>query len=75
SDKEPIKALLSEHYEATKSQKAKKILDNFEKEAGNFKVVVPRDYKRILTEIAKNKAKGMTDDDAEIEAFFAVTKG
>ncbi|MBR4720248.1 MAG: glutamate synthase large subunit [Clostridia bacterium] len=75
SDKEQIKVLLSEYYEATKSKKAKEILNNFEVEAGNFKVVVPRDYKKILTEIAKNKAKGMTDDDAEIEAFYAVTKG
>ena len=75
SDKEQIKALLKEHYEATNSKKAKEILDNFEKEAGSFKVVVPRDYKRILTEISKNKAKGMTDEDAEIEAFYAVTKG
>ena len=75
SDKEQIKALLSEHYEVTKSKKAERILDNFEKEAGSFKVVVPRDYKRILTEISKNKAKGMTDEESEIEAFYAVTKG
>ncbi|MCR4719139.1 MAG: glutamate synthase large subunit [Firmicutes bacterium] len=74
-DKEQIKALLKEHFEATKSQKAKEILDNFDAEAGNFKVVMPRDYKRILTEISKNKAKGMTDEQAEIEAFYTVTKG
>ncbi|MBR4723279.1 MAG: hypothetical protein IK072_00910 [Clostridia bacterium] len=75
SDKEQIKALLSEHYEATQSKKAKEILDNFEKESGSFKVVVPYDYKKILTEISKNKAKGMADEDAEIESFYAVTKG
>jgi glutamate synthase (ferredoxin) len=75
SDKEQIKVLLREHYEATKSKKAKEILDNFEIESGKFKVVVPRDYKKILAGISESKAKGMTDEQAEIEAFHSVTKG
>ncbi|MCR4693293.1 MAG: glutamate synthase large subunit [Firmicutes bacterium] len=73
-DKEQIKALILEHYEATTSKKAKEILDNFEEEISSFKVVIPRDYKKILEEISKNKANGMTDEDAEIEAFYSVTR-
>ena len=71
-DKEQIKALLKEHFEATGSQKAKEILDNFDVETGNFKVVMPRDYKKILAEISKNKEKGMAQEEAEIEAFYSV---
>ena len=74
SDKEQIRALLSEHYEATRSEKAKEILDNFEEETANFKVVVPRDYRKILTEISKSRANGKSYEDAEIEAFYAVTR-
>ena len=75
SDKEQIKALLSEHYAATASKKAKEILDNFDAETGNFKVVMPRDYKKILYEISKNKANGMAQEQAEIKAFYSITKG
>ena len=75
ADKDRIKSLIREHYEATGSEKAKLLLDNFDSEIGSFKVVIPHDYKKILTEIAKNKANGMTDENAEIEAFYAVTKG
>ena len=75
ADKEQIKQLLKEHYEATASKKAKHILDDFDSEIGSFKVVIPHDYKNILTEIAKSKASGMNDEQAEIEAFYAVTKG
>ena len=73
NDKEQLYSLLKEHYEATSSPKAKAILDNFENEAGNFKIVVPDDYKKILTEISECKAKGLSDDESAIEAFYSVT--
>ena len=75
SDKKLLLSLLQEHYEATSSPKAKRILDNFDTEYKNFKIVMPDDYKKILTLISKYKAKGMTQDQAEIEAFYEVTKG
>ena len=36
---------------------------------------MPEDYKKILEKVRENKDKGMTDEDAEIEAFYSVTKG
>lgn len=75
SDITRIKSLLSEHYEATCSEKAKTILDNFDAEIGSFKVVMPEDYKIILEKVRENKEKGMTDEDAEIEAFYSITRG
>ncbi len=75
SDKEQLKALIKEHFDATSSPKAKAILDNFENEAYSFKIIIPDDYKKILTEISAFKAKGFTQEDAEIEAFYKVTRG
>ena len=74
-DIDMIKSLISEHYEATSSEKAKRILDNFDNEVANFKVVMPEDYKKILEKVAENKEKGMTSEEAEIEAFYSVTRG
>ncbi len=75
SDKEQLKSLLKEHFAATSSPKAKAILENFENEASNFKIIVPNDYKKILTEISKGTAKGLSREQAEIEAFYKVTGG
>ena len=71
-DVEKLRALLSEHYEATGSKKAKRILDNFEDYLPKFKKIIPHDYKRITEEIAKNEAKGMELEQAKIEAFNTI---
>ncbi|MBR0365398.1 MAG: glutamate synthase large subunit [Clostridia bacterium] len=70
-----LKALISEHYEATGSVRAKKLLDDFESEIGNFKKITPNDYKKIITSIAGYEAKGMSKEQSEIEAFYSVTRG
>ncbi len=50
ADKETIRNLLNNHYRYTKSDMAKRILDDFEKEINNFVKVMPLEYKRILQE-------------------------
>ena len=70
-----MQALIKEHYEATLSPKAKAISDNFEFEINNFKIIVPCGYKKILTVISEQKAKGLSQEQAEIEAFYSVTGG
>jgi glutamate synthase domain-containing protein 2/glutamate synthase domain-containing protein 1/glutamate synthase domain-containing protein 3 len=47
-DKETIHNLLHNHYKYTKSIKAEKILDNFEKNIKSFIKIMPLEYKRIL---------------------------
>ncbi|MBE7059845.1 MAG: glutamate synthase large subunit [Ruminococcaceae bacterium] len=74
-DKKRLQALIKEHYEATLSPKAKAISDNFEFEVNNFKIIVPCGYKKILTAISEQKAKGLSQEQAEIEAFYSVTGG
>ena len=73
-DAKELKELITEHYEATGSEKAKKVLDNFEDYLPKFKKVLPYDYARMLKTISAMKEKGMSDDQAQIEAFYANTR-
>ena len=73
-DIEELTALLQEHYAATGSEKAKRILDRMPAYAENFKKILPRDYDNMLRTIAKFEEKGMSYEQAEEDAFYAVTK-
>ncbi len=62
-DRDTIYYLLRKHYQYTKSQKAKKIIDNINSELKRFFRVVPLEYKRILESA---KAEEKTIDLAEV---------
>lgn len=47
-DKDTIYHLLRNHYKFTKSEKAKKVIDNLQAEFKKFVRVIPTEYKRIL---------------------------
>jgi glutamate synthase domain-containing protein 3 len=47
-DFEELKELIKNHYQFTKSEKAKYILDHFENFKLKFIKVIPHDFKRIL---------------------------
>ena len=68
-----LRSLIEQHAEATGSPKAKKILDSFEKYLPFFKKVVPHDFAAINKAISACEEKGMSREQAEIEAFYAVT--
>jgi glutamate synthase (ferredoxin) len=74
NDAKELREMITEHYEATGSPKAKLVLDNFEEYLPKFKKVLPYDYARMLKTISEMKAKGMSDDEAQIEAFYANTR-
>ena len=40
-----------------------------------FKKIIPRDYRRMLSSIARFEAQGLSRDEAELEAFRAVSEG
>ncbi|MDD6214063.1 MAG: glutamate synthase large subunit [Firmicutes bacterium] len=73
-DIDEIRNLISEHYEATKSKYAKDILDNFDKYIHNFKKIMPKDYNKMLSAISYFEENGSTREEAEIEAFYKITK-
>ncbi len=51
-----LKSMITKHYENTKSEVAKKILDNWTKSMAKFIKVFPTDYKKILLERKNVKA-------------------
>ena len=65
-----LKALITEHAEATGSEKARRILDSFEEYVPKFKKIIPHDYAKIRSTVLALEEKGMDSDQAEIEAFF-----
>ncbi len=66
--------LIKQHADATKSQKAFKVLALWEQSVKQFVKVLPRDYARVLKALDKAKADGLTGDDALIAAFESNSK-
>ena len=59
----------------TNSEKGKEILDNFSEYLPKFKKVIPYDYNRMLMAIVQMEEKGLSSEQAQIEAFYANTRG
>ncbi|MCD8036895.1 MAG: glutamate synthase large subunit [Clostridiales bacterium] len=68
-----IKNLLTEHVEATGSPLGKRILDNFTEYTDKFKKIMPIDYNHMLQSISQFEEKGLSREQAEIEAFYMNT--
>ena len=73
-DIEELKAILSEHFESTGSALAKEILADFEAFVPLFKKIMPNDYQKMLKTISSMEKKGMSREEAEIEAFYQNTR-
>lgn len=69
-----LKQLIEEHVERTNSKKGKEILDNFGEYLPKFKKIIPHDYKRMLNAIVQMEEKGLSSEQAQIEAFYANTR-
>ena len=67
-----LKELITRHMKATGSALGQEILDYFDDYLPNFKKIMPRDYNRMLQAIAQREEKGMSRQEAEIDAFYAV---
>ena len=70
SDAQELKTMIEEHANATNSPKGKKILESFEEYLPKFKKILPKDYDRMLKSIASFQAKGLSYEEAQIEAFY-----
>ncbi|MDP4132726.1 MAG: glutamate synthase large subunit [Bacillota bacterium] len=74
-DIDELKCIIQKHSEATGSAVGKNILEHFDEYLSSFKKIVPKDYYRMLCKIRKFEEKGLSHDDAALEAFYAVQKG
>lgn len=73
-DIEELRSMIEKHVAATGSPKGKRILHDFANYLPYFKKILPNDYSRMLGEISRFEEKGLSRDEAELEAFYSVQK-
>ncbi len=71
-DVQELKEMIQEHVAYTNSEKGKEILDHFSDYLSKFKKIIPHDYKRMLNTIVAMEEKGLSSEQAGIEAFYAI---
>ena len=70
-DVQELKEMITEHVETTGSARGKHILEHFSEYLPKFKKIIPNDYKRMLNAIVQMEEKGLSSEQAQIEAFYA----
>ncbi len=73
-DVSELKEMIMEHVAYTNSVKGKEILDHFGEYLPKFKKIIPHDYEHIQTLIVQMEEKGLSAEQAQIEAFYANKK-
>ncbi|MCR5099608.1 MAG: glutamate synthase large subunit [Lachnospiraceae bacterium] len=73
-DVQELKTLIEGHVAATGSKKGAEILKGFADYLKHFKKVIPHDYKKMIEMVAQMEKKGLSHEQAEIEAFELLTK-
>ena len=66
-----LKEMIKDHVAYTNSVKGKEILENFGEYLPKFKKIIPHDYNRMLMAIVQMEEKGLSSEQAQIEAFYA----
>ena len=67
--------MIQEHVAYTNSEVGKKILDNFKEYLPKFKKIIPKDYEKMMNTIVAMEEKGLTSEQATIEAFYKIKNG
>lgn len=70
-DVQELKAMIQEHVACTGSEKGRKILEHFGEYLPSFKKIMPHDYRRMMNTIIQMEEKGLSSEQAQIEAFYA----
>ena len=70
-----LRDMIQAHVDNTGSAIGKEILDNFSEYLPKFKKIIPHDYSHMQTAIVHMEEKGLTFDQAQIEAFYATKRG
>ena len=66
-----LKGMIEDHVAATNSAKGKKILENFGDYLPMFKKIIPDEYSTMQMLIVQMEEKGLSSEQAQIEAFYA----
>ena len=70
-DVQELKEMIENHVAYTNSVKGKEILSNFAEYLPKFKKIIPYDYYRMQMAIIQMEEKGLSSEQAQIEAFYA----
>jgi len=70
-----LKEMIKDHVTYTNSAKGKEVLENFGDYLPMFKKIIPHDYNRMLMAIVQMEEKGLSSEQAQIEAFYANKRG
>lgn len=70
-DVQELKTMIEEHVACTGSAKGKRILEHFGEYLPKFKKIMPHDYRRMMNTIVQMEEKGLSSEQAQIEAFYA----
>ena len=70
-----LKEMIKDHVAYTNSAKGKEVLENFGEYLPKFKKIIPHDYNRMLMAIVQMEEKGLSSEQAQIEAFYANQRG
>ena len=70
-----LKNMIKEHVSYTNSEIGKKILDNFKDYLPKFKKIIPEDYEKMMSAILQMEEKGLSAEQAKIEAFNMIKNG
>ena len=70
-----LKQLIMDHVNNTNSEVGKRILDDFSGYLPKFKKIIPVDYERMMNTMVSLEEKGMSSEQASIEAFYKIKNG
>ncbi|MCD7746246.1 MAG: glutamate synthase large subunit [Lachnospiraceae bacterium] len=74
-DVQELKEIINEHVKYTNSKKGKQILDDFGAYLPKFKKIIPHEFKQMQMAIVQMEEKGLSSEQAQIEAFYSITEG
>jgi len=65
-----LKRIIEDHVTYTNSEKGKDILNHFKDYLPKFKKIIPYDYQKMMMAIVRMEEKGLSSEQAQIEAFY-----
>ena len=68
-DVQELRTMIEEHVENTGSARGKEILEDFDAYLPKFKKIIPHDYKKMIALASKWEERGMSSEQAQMEAF------
>lgn len=68
-DEGRVRAMLEKHLRYTDSAVARRILEDWEREAKRFVRIIPKEYRRMIRTIERFRASGVSHEEAALAAF------